>query len=77
VPIEKSSSVRVPASAVVLRGHLEILFVVTSQRAQLHSVKAGKRIGDEVEILAGLEADKSVVVGGATLLADGQPVEPK
>jgi len=77
MPVGQSSSVRVPASAVVLRGQLEILFVVTDQRAQLRLVKVGKRIGDEVEILAGLEADESVVVGGATLLADGQPVEAK
>jgi RND family efflux transporter MFP subunit len=77
VPVGESSSVRVPVAAVVLRGQLEILFVVSNQRAQLHLVKTGKRIGDEVEILAGLEAGESVVVGGAALLADGQPVEAK
>jgi RND family efflux transporter MFP subunit len=55
VPIGESSSVRVPASAVVLRGQLEILFVVTNQRAQLHLVKTGKKIDDQVEILAGIE----------------------
>ena len=54
VPVGESSSVRVPTSAVVLRGQLEILFVVTNQRAQLHLVKTGRTIGDEVEILAGL-----------------------
>jgi RND family efflux transporter MFP subunit len=77
VPVGESSSVRVPVAAVVLRGQLEILFVVSKQHAQLHLVKTGKRIGDEVEILAGLEAGESVVVGGAALLADGQPVEAK
>jgi RND family efflux transporter MFP subunit len=77
VPVGQSSSVRVPVSAVVLRGQLEILFVVANQRAQLRLVKTGRRIGDEVEILAGLEAGESVVVGGAALLADGQPVEAK
>ena len=77
VPVGESSSVRVPASAVVVRGQLEILFVVANQRAQLHLVKTGRKIGDEVEILAGLDAGESVVVGGAALLADGQPVEAK
>jgi RND family efflux transporter MFP subunit len=77
VPVGESNSVRVPASAVVVRGQLEILFVVTNQRAQLHLVKTGKTIGDEVEILAGLNAGESVVVGGAALLTDGQPVEAK
>lgn len=77
VPVGESTSVRVPASAVVLRGQLEILFVVANQRAQLHLVKTGRKIGDEVEILAGLEAGESVVVGGAALLTDGQAVEAK
>jgi multidrug efflux pump subunit AcrA (membrane-fusion protein) len=77
VPVGESSSVRVAASALVFRGQLEILFVVTNQRAQLHLVKTGKRIGDEVEILAGLESGESVVVGGAALLRDGQPLEIK
>jgi RND family efflux transporter MFP subunit len=77
VPIGQSSSVRVPVAAVILRGQLEILFVVANQRAQLRLVKTGRRIGDEVEILAGLEVGESVVVGGAALLADGQPVEAR
>ena len=77
VPVGESNSVRVPASAVVVRGQLEIVFVVTNQRAQLHLVKTGKTIGDEVEILAGLNAGEAVVVGGAALLTDGQPVEAK
>jgi RND family efflux transporter MFP subunit len=77
VPVGESNSVRVPTSAVVVRGQLEILFVVTNQRAQLHLVKTGRTIGDEVEILAGLNSGESVVVGGAALLTDGQPVEAK
>jgi hypothetical protein len=77
VPLGENSSVCVPASAVILRGQLEILFVVTNQRAQLHLVKTGKKINDQVEILAGIEPGESVVVGGAALLTDGQPVEAK
>jgi RND family efflux transporter MFP subunit len=77
VPVGQSSSVRVPVSAVVLRGQLEILFVVANQRAQLRLVKTGRRIGDEVEVLAGLDAGESVVVQRAALLADGQPVEAR
>ncbi len=50
---------RVPATAVVQRGQLEIVFSVTNQRAQLHLVKTGKRVGDEVEILSGLDAGKN------------------
>jgi RND family efflux transporter MFP subunit len=77
VPLGEVSSLRVPASALVQRGQLELVFVVANQRAQLHLVKTGKRIGDEVEILAGLDPGETVAVSGAALLVDGQAVETK
>jgi RND family efflux transporter MFP subunit len=77
VPIGESNSLRAPASAVVQRGQLEIVFVVANQHAQLHLVKTGKRVGDEMEILSGLQAGDAVVVEGAAQLTDGQPVETK
>jgi len=77
VPIGERNSVRVPAAAVVQRGQLEIVFSVTNQHAQLHLVKTGKRVGDEIEILSGLHAGKTVVISGADQLTDGQPVEAR
>jgi RND family efflux transporter MFP subunit len=77
VPVGESRSLRVPAAAVVQRGQLEIVFVVVSQHAQLRFVKTGRRFGNTVEILSGLDADDSVVVDGADRLSDGQPLEAK
>jgi RND family efflux transporter MFP subunit len=77
VPVGESSSVRVPATALVRRGQLEIVFVVTNGRAQLRLVKTGKRFGDEIEIVSGLDGGESVVNEGAAQLMDGQPVEAK
>ncbi len=77
VPIGASDSLRVPGSAVVQRGQLEIVFVAANQHAQLHLVKTGNRIGDEIEILSGLHAGDAVVVDGAAQLTDGQLVEAK
>jgi RND family efflux transporter MFP subunit len=77
VPIGESDSVRVPVSAVVQRGQLEIVFTIQNQHARLHLVKTGKRVGEEIEVLSGLEAGQTVVVSGATQLTDGQPVEAK
>ncbi len=74
VPLGESRSVRVPASAVVRRGQLEILFVVADQHAQLRLVKTGQQVGDELEILSGLEAGDQIVVDGPARLRDGQPV---
>jgi RND family efflux transporter MFP subunit len=77
VPVGESNTLRVPVSAVMERGQLEIVFVVGNQHAQMHLVKTGKRIGDDVEILSGLHAGDAVVIEGAAQLTDGQPVEAK
>lgn len=77
VPVGEASSLRVPVLAVVQRGQLEIVFVVTNQHARLHLVKTGKRLGDEISVLSGLHAGDAVVIEGADQLADGQPVEVK
>jgi RND family efflux transporter MFP subunit len=77
VPIGEGNSLSVPVSAVVERGQLDIIFVVVKQHAQLHLVKTGKRLGDDMEILSGLDAGDSVVIVGAAELTDGQPVEAK
>ena len=75
VPVADSTSMRVPNSAVVQRGQLEIVFVVENQRARLHLVKTGRRAGDETEILSGLDPGEPVVVDAAAQLVDGQPVK--
>jgi len=74
VPVGEAETLRVPNGALVKRGQLEIVFVVEDQRAKLHLVKSGKHLGDEVEILSGLDTGDTVVVEGAPLLKDGQPV---
>jgi len=77
VPIGERQSVRVPVAAVVQRGQLEIVFSISGERAQLHLVKTGKRVGEEIEVLSGLESGHTVVISGADQLTDGQPVEAK
>jgi RND family efflux transporter MFP subunit len=77
IPVGESASLRVPAAAVVQRGQMEIVFAVQNQRAQLRLVKTGRHIGNELEILSGLEAGEAVVIDDATQLADGQPVTSK
>ena len=75
VPVAERSVLRVPSSAVVLRGQLEMLFVVNGGKAQLRLVKTGRRVGNEIELLSGLASGESVVVEGAASLTDGQPIE--
>jgi len=54
---------------------MEIVFVVQNGRAQLRLVKTGKRFGNEVELVSGIEAKEQVAVENVSLLADGQRVE--
>jgi RND family efflux transporter MFP subunit len=77
MPVGETSALRVRASAVVQRGQMELVFVVVNGRAQLRLIKTGKRIGDEVELVSGVDAGEPVVVDGAGNLVDGQPVEVK
>jgi membrane fusion protein (multidrug efflux system) len=75
VPVGAVRALRIPASALIVRGQMELVFVVRDQAAHLRLVKTGKRIADEVEILSGLDPDEVVVVDGVAQLADGQKVE--
>lgn len=79
VPVGENTSLRVPSSAVVQRGQMEIVFAVEkdTQRAQLHLVKTGKRMQDETEILSGLDPGDLVVVDNANQLVDGQSLQVK
>ena len=75
VPLGETTSLRVPTSAVVQRGQMEIVFAVEDQHAHLHLVKTGRRVDDETEILSGLDPGDSVVIDKPQHLVDGQPVQ--
>lgn len=74
MPVGESSALRVPASAVVMRGQMEVVFLVGEGRARLRIVKTGDRVGGEVEVVSGVEAGETIVVEGASGLVDGQPL---
>lgn len=75
VPVSETSVLRIPASALIQRGQMEIVFVVQNGRAQLRLVKTGKRFGNELELVSGIEAKEQVAVENVAQLADGQRVE--
>jgi RND family efflux transporter MFP subunit len=74
VPVAESKTLRVPACAVIQRGQMELVFVVNESKAQLRLVKTGRRVGDEVELVSGMNAGEQVVVERADQLRDGQPL---
>jgi RND family efflux transporter MFP subunit len=74
VPVAETKLLIVPKDSVILRGQMELVFVVREGRASLRLVKTGKKLTNGFEILSGLEDGEQVVVRGATKLVDGQPV---
>lgn len=68
----------VPASGIVIRDGDSFAFKVASegegQRVEQQRVEVGRRVGTDVEILAGLGAGERVVAQGAGFLDDGDSV---
>lgn len=52
--------VHVPQSVVVQRGEVSGVYVVDGNRLSLRQLRLGRRIGDQVEVLAGLRAGEAV-----------------
>jgi RND family efflux transporter MFP subunit len=50
-----AQAMRVPASMVVQRGEVSGVYVLADNRIALRQVRVGRRIGDQVEVLAGLK----------------------
>jgi RND family efflux transporter MFP subunit len=75
VPLAEIEVLRIPAKALVVRGQMEIVFVVKERKAELRLVKSGKASGGKVELVSGLNAGETIVVEGASQLQDGQPLQ--
>ena len=75
VPVGEGTFLFAPPAALVRRGQLEILYVATDGKAQMRLVRTAKHTATGVEILAGLAPGETVVVEGAGLLRDGQPLQ--
>lgn len=70
-----SAAVTLPQSAVLLREGFSYVFVLgAGDRVAQTKVQTGRRVGDRVEILSGLDASARVVATGAGFLADGDTV---
>ncbi len=73
--IGSSSALTLPQSAVLLRDGFSYVFRVgADNKAVQTKVNAGRRVGDRVEIIAGLDPNTRVVTSGGGFLADGDTV---
>lgn len=72
--MQEAKTLTVPGDALVNLGQMERLFVVDDGKARLRLVRSGKRYGDHIEILSGVNPGEQVVISGQQQLRDGQPI---
>ncbi|MBW1660012.1 MAG: efflux RND transporter periplasmic adaptor subunit [Deltaproteobacteria bacterium] len=66
----------VPSKAVVTRGQLEFTYVITPDNlCQMRLIKLGKRYGDKIEVLSGLEEGEKIIAEDVTKAIDGARVK--
>jgi RND family efflux transporter MFP subunit len=58
--VGESRRLLVPAAAIVRRSELSAVYVVEGERVMLRQVRLGRSYGDDVEVLAGLDAGERV-----------------
>jgi len=72
----KAGRVLVPQSALVERGGIPGVYVLTEKnQARFRMVRTGKNMNDRVEILSGLRGSETLVVGDLRDVHDGSPVK--
>ncbi|HEY0514180.1 MAG TPA: efflux RND transporter periplasmic adaptor subunit [Thermoanaerobaculia bacterium] len=71
----RPDALTVPEEALVVSEGGSALFVVEGGTARRRAVTTGGRSDGRIEVVSGLSAGDKVVVGGASLLADGVKVE--
>ncbi|MEQ1684515.1 MAG: efflux RND transporter periplasmic adaptor subunit [Burkholderiaceae bacterium] len=73
--VGSGSGLTLPQSAVLLRdGFSYVLRVGTDSKVTQAKVSVGRRVGDRIEITAGLDASARVVASGGGFLGDGDTV---
>jgi RND family efflux transporter MFP subunit len=74
--IGQSEALTAPTPAIVVRDGNNFVFVVDAEsKAAARQVQTGRRVGDRVEIVEGLQVGERVAVQGAGFLNDGDLVK--
>jgi RND family efflux transporter MFP subunit len=73
-PDANRKALLVPESAVIRKGQLDGVYLVQNDVCVFRLVKTGKRDGDRVEILSGLEAGARIVVAPGPGISDGAKI---
>jgi RND family efflux transporter MFP subunit len=72
----QSQALTVPAQSIVVRdGHNYVFVIGADSKASQRKVETGRRVGERVELLAGLTTEEAVAVQGAGFLNEGDLVK--
>ena len=66
--------VLVPASAIVQRDNQDVAFVIRGEKAERRTLKLGRTLGDDREVLSGIAGGEQVVQSPPDTLTDGAKV---
>jgi RND family efflux transporter MFP subunit len=72
---EKKDALSLPISGIVRKGDESLCCVVVGGKIEFRSIQLGLRVGDDVEVLSGLDGSETVVLARAGGLKSGQNVE--
>jgi RND family efflux transporter MFP subunit len=65
LPMKPEQILTVPESALIRAGQLTMVDVVSEERVQRRTVQLGRAIGNQYEVLSGIAAGETVVIGKA------------
>jgi membrane fusion protein, multidrug efflux system len=75
-PVGQKQILKVPQNAILHRGQLVSVFVVASSNIlQLRLIKTGRQVGDQWEVLSGLNEGDRIVVEGIGKVKEGDRVQ--
>jgi len=74
---QHDNAIIVPVLSVVKRPAGDVVYIIKDALAHQQIVKIGKRFGNEIEIIEGLNKDAVLAFDGAGFLTDGAPVDIK
>jgi RND family efflux transporter MFP subunit len=75
IDVGKNQALTLPQTAVLMRdGFSYVLRIGADSRVSETKVQAGRRVGDRIEIVSGLDPAARVVASGGAFLADGDSV---
>jgi HlyD family secretion protein len=76
IELGRTEALTLPQSAVLLRDARSYIFVVgADQKVSELMVQTGRRLGERIEIIKGLDATAQVVASGGSFLTDGDKVQ--